>query len=64
MISKTKIAKIAISCGVVTLFIGAILVAWVAHETNRLIDLCMDDSAPNYIKDQKAREAACTEALK
>jgi hypothetical protein len=51
--------KVAIFCAAVALLIGVAIVTRDALQANRGISLCWDTSAPDYIKDDKLREASC-----
>lgn len=55
--------KAAIWCVVVALLTGTAIFVWMVAqallEINREIDLCWDTSHPDYIEDDKAREARC-----
>jgi hypothetical protein len=43
----------------VVLLVGLVIVAWNALRFNHAVSLCWDTSAPNYIEDDKIREATC-----
>ena len=51
--------KIAIFCAVVALLVVVVVVVRGALKADREISLCWDESHPDYIRDVKAREAAC-----
>ena len=54
-----RTAKVAICCFVIALFVTVAILVWGGLEANRTISLCWDKSAPDYIKDDKLRDATC-----